>query len=155
LTHSIPSDPRFLSEDEKKDEVATWNSLCQKGRPEGEIGGRGYPDPEMIPWCAKLNAIRGVCTLQSCAGHRSVHDNSIASPGKLWIRLDPVVSALFDTQAFRLSAKVGHIEEVARLYASWGKEIASITFAGNERDSLNDSMRLIVAFFHQLRVKGR
>lgn len=139
---------RYLTEDEKRAEMSEWESLCGARRSDlGDAGGRGFPDPDMIPWCATVNAIPGICTVQSCAGHVSVE--GYLSSARLWLRFNHTMSAAFDAEAFRLS-NAARIEEVSRVYTSWGKEIASITFAGNERDSLNESMALIVAFLQSL-----
>lgn len=138
---------RYLTAEEKRTELATWNALIAGGRftsDERDEGGCGYPDPAMIRWCAHLNDVPGVCTLQSCAGHPG------KGGGHLWVRLSGPMRRAFDRQAFRLAARVDLIECVAIEYKPWGKEIASIAFAGNERDSLNRSMRLIVAFFRSL-----
>lgn len=70
--------------------------------------------------------------------------------GHLWLRLDRAMSTAFDAEAYTLATDE-RIEQVSRVYTSWGKEIASITFAGNERDSLNESMTVIVAFLRSLR----
>ena len=102
----------------------------------------------MVARCAKLNAIPGVCTVQSCAGHGN--PSSVESPGHVWVRLDRAMSAAFDAKALELAAHTKLIERVARIYAPWGQEVASITFAGNERGLLTDSMRLIVTFFRSL-----
>lgn len=150
LAHSMNRASRFLTEDEKRAEIAEWEAACRAWpSASGDVGGRGFPDPDMIPWCRAVNAIPGVCTVQSCAGHES--PGGYYSPAHLWLRLDPAMSAAFNAEALRLSANTARIEQVSRVYTSWGKEIASITFAGNERDSLNESMALIVAFLQSLR----
>jgi hypothetical protein len=142
---------RFLTVEEKQAELAAWDALCRASRADrADEGGRGFPDADMIPWCATLNAIPGVCTVQSCAGHGSVGHPGYVSSAHLWLRLDKTMSAAFDAEAFALAANNG-IESVVRAYTAWGKEIASITFAGNERDSLNDSMAMIAAFLQSLR----
>ncbi len=131
---------RFLTVGEKQKEIAEWEALC-RARPSaiGDVGGRGFPDPDMIPWCAALNAIPGVCTVQSCAGHGT--QASVQDSAHLWLRFDGAMSTAFDAEAYTLAADE-RIEQVSRVYSSCGKEIASITFAGNERDSLNESMTL-------------
>jgi hypothetical protein len=60
------------------------------------------------------------------------------------------MSAAFDTKALELAGHTKLIEQVARIYAPWGQEVASITFAGNERGLLADSMRVVVTFFRSL-----
>jgi hypothetical protein len=60
------------------------------------------------------------------------------------------MSAVFDARALELAGDTKLIEQVVRIYAPWGQEVASITFAGNERGLLADSMRLVVTFFRSL-----
>ena len=95
-------------------------------------------------------ALPGICTVQSCSGHRK---NGSLHSGHLWLRLDDITSRAFDRAAFRLSANP-HIEQVARLYSAWGEEITSITFAGNERNLLTESLQAIVNFFRSLQQKA-
>ncbi len=146
---------RYLTPEEKRLELATWREILATVPKAGERdGGRGLVDADIVPWCDRLNEIPGVCTIQSCAGHGNAVAGHVGSPGVLWLRLSQELSAALDADAFRLSARKPYIEQVSRFYASWGKEIASITFAGNERDSLHRSMRLIVAFFRSLHAKA-
>jgi hypothetical protein len=143
---------RFLTAAEKRQTIAAWlDARAAYPCVEGNLSGRGFPDADMLPWCDQLNAIEGVCTVQSCAGHGSAAAGSIDSAGHVWLLLDAAMSAAFDAGAFRLAADTTHIERVSRLYMPWGKEIASITFAGNERDLLNESMHVILTFFRSLR----
>jgi hypothetical protein len=104
----------------------------------------------MLPWCDRLNAIPGVCTLQSCAGH-AASDGGVIAPGHLWVWLDRETSDAFDANAFHLAVKTRYIERVAKEYTAWKQEVASITFAGNERGLLHYSMSIILAFFESLR----
>ena len=62
---SAPMANRHLSADEKAKILTVWREQQQTG-----AAGHGDPDPDMIPWCEKLNALPGVCTVQSCSGHR-------------------------------------------------------------------------------------
>ena len=137
---------RHLSPDEKAEILSIW---CEEQRVEAT--GPGDPDPDMIPWCEKLNALPGVCTVQSCSGHL---ENGHLRSGHLWLRLDSSMSGAFDDAAFRLAA-APCMEQVARVYTSWGEEITSITFAGNERDLLAKSLHAIVSFFQSLQRKSQ
>lgn len=134
---------RYLTPPEKRRTLVQWRRLH---RTAGK--GPGVPDPDMVEWCAQLNAIPGVCTVQSCAGHG--RPGSVDSSGHVWVRLSAPMSAAFDAHALRLAASTNLIEQVTRIYAPWGQEVASIAFAGNERGLLADSMRLIVSFFRSL-----
>lgn len=111
-------------------------------------GRPGDPDPDIVPWCNRINALQGICTLQSCAGHRD-NGNIVTRPGHLWLWMDRLTSKIFDASAFEL-ARHRNVERVERLYTAWGQEIASITFAGNERDRLAESMQAILVFLHEL-----
>jgi hypothetical protein len=115
--------------------------------PLDDRGGRGFPDTDIVPWCDRLNAMPGVCTLQSCAGHR--RDGYLTS-GHLWLWLAPDVCEAFRRRAFELARLSPPIERVTTRYAAWGQEIACVEFAGNERDRLAESMRVILAFFSDL-----
>ena len=111
-------------------------------------GERGFPDADILPWCDQLNALEGICTLQSCAGHlRS--DGTLVS-GQLWLWLTPDISREFHFRAFELARHSPRIERVRTIYTQWGQEVAAVTFAGNERNLLAESMQLVVAFFSDL-----
>lgn len=143
---------RHLSPARKREALAGWEACKGSGTSlgDGAPGGAGYPDPEMFRWCDRLNAIPGICTLQSCAGHLDAGGRGVTSPGRLWLLLDPEMSAAFDARALDLAADSDHIERVCRIYSSWGEEVTSIEFAGNERGMLEASMRRILAFFEAI-----
>lgn len=132
---------RVLSE--REDNLRRWG---ERGGPEG--GDLGYPDPAVIPICEEINRVPGIVTIQSCAGHRKAHGYLTA--GHLWLRLDRENSGRFDARAFDL-ARHPLIESVKRVYAAWGQEIATIAFAGNERDSLPESSTVLLNFLRALR----
>lgn len=136
---------RYLTPEEKTAILVSWERDRDHHGLE-ERPGRGYPDPDIVEWCDLINALPGVCTVQSCQGHR---EGNYVTPGHLWLRLDEPTTAAFDREAFQL-ARHEAIEQVVRMYAPWGKEIASITFAGNERDSLAPSLRAILRFLHSI-----
>ena len=111
-------------------------------------GGIGLPDPDILPWCAKLNSIDGVCTLQSCAGHSGRY----VQPGHLWLWLSEDLALAFHKSAPQL-AESNLMEAVSTTFTNDGKEIAVITFAGNDRDRLTESMNVILSFFQSLSVE--
>lgn len=137
---------RYLSPTAKRRVLGEWARILATSPPKQNGGSRGHSDPDIIPWCERLNALPGVCTLQSCAGHRR---GRWRDPAHLWIWLDRPMSELFDRQALGL-ARNPLIERVERLYTSWGSEVAAITFAGNDRDLLGESMNVVLAFFESL-----
>ncbi len=140
---------RHLAEVEKLGILELWfqDLTSLPWQEAAAAGGRGQPDTDMASWCFRLNAIPGVCTIQSCAGHRS---GDLFHSGHLWIRLNDLVSQVFDAHALELASNCPPIEQVARLYMSDGQEVAAITFQGNERGSLVVSMGLICSFFEKI-----
>lgn len=135
---------RYLTEAEKARELAAW---CETlGNP---IGGPGSPDTEIIPWCQKINALEGICTVQSCAGHAASERDDYESCGHFWIRLDEDRASLFHRRAFEL-AEHSVIERVSLIYQSWGQEVVEIYFRGRATGQLKDSMGVILAFLGSL-----
>jgi hypothetical protein len=110
--------------------------------PDGDLAGRGWPDPEITPLCDKLNAMPGICTLQSCAGHGG-------NPGGLWIWLDEDTSRKFDQWGHVLANMEG-IEVVSRKYTQWGQEITAIDFDGR----LENACRSVLFFFSALTARS-
>lgn len=152
-TDQQASEARHLRPETKRRTLEEWDlsksgPLPAAGR---GLGGRGYPDPDMICWCDHLNAIPGVCTLQSCAGHGPEDSGGGMKSGHLWLLLDEAMSDAFDTRALDLASETEHIERVSRIYSPWGQEVTSIVFAGNERGLLAESMRIVLDFFRTLR----
>lgn len=140
---------RYLTRDEKVNVLQAWEAMCQTLPEDVPNCGdeRGFPDPPMIDWCAALNALDGVCTVQSCAGHKRP-DGALDS-GHLWLRLDSEMTARFDAKALALANAAG-IERVSRLYTKWGAEITEVVFLGNERRHLERSMQSVLGFFRTL-----
>jgi hypothetical protein len=145
---------RYLTDRAKAEVLAEWERLKANPRPLGAPGGRGLPDPEIIPYVDALNALEGVCTLQSCCGHTDDRSRGVDAPGHLWLWLSEAMSREFDRRAFVLAGKP-YVECVERMYSEWGQEIASITFAGAERDLLPESGQSIIRFFHSLATSCR
>ena len=133
---------RWLSTSEKKKELADWE--CHKAaspRPAGDPGGHGYPDPEMILWCDRLNAIPGICTLQSCSGH-GPDEQGYRSSGHLWLRMSEPLAHTFHRRAFELSEHPA-MERVSLIYQSWGHEVVELVFRGVADGMLDESMSVI------------
>lgn len=147
LFYPMSSD-RYLTVAEKRAVLAEWDALKLECAPEGDTGGKGYVDPDMVYWCDQLNMIPGVAIVQSCAGH--IESGTYRSSGHLWLRLAPDVGIAFDRAAFCLAGRTEYIEEVTRIYSAWGQEIACVRFKGNEHDLLTDSMEVVLAFFRNL-----
>jgi len=102
-------------------------------------------DPEMIPWCARLNAIPGIETRQSCSGHK-VGDVSkceglyrYESNGQLWL----VCDWLDDETAIALS-RIATIDLVRLIFFPDGERVWDLSFAGKNKGLLDKSMSEIV-----------
>ena len=121
-------DPRWLTPASKDRILAQWQSRLAEPRPAGDLSGRGWPDPEIVPLCNGLNRLPGVCTLQSCSGH--------GGPGHLWLWLDHETSGEFDRWGHVLARMAG-IEAVSRKWSSWGQEITAIDFDSRFEDAYN------------------
>ena len=152
--------PRFLTQHHKREILDGWLKCVEdfeRNRPDGELGGRGYPDVEMFDWCKKINAFEDMCTLQSCAGHRRYDDDGTCwqDTGRLWIWLSSRLSGRFHESAPLLALRPG-MESVATRYAGWGQEFAEIQFAGMNlgQSNLDDSMTEILMFLTRLSVPG-
>jgi len=145
---------RYLTAAEKAQELTTWLVACADMPCDVSAWSdeRGFPDPPMIPWCEKINRLEGICTVQSCGGHRRT-DGSIVS-GHLWLRLSREVSERFDQTALGFAAQPG-IEQVSRLYAPWGAEVAAVVFAAGDRTRLNRSMRVVLRYLRGIATSGR
>jgi hypothetical protein len=143
------SQSRHLSPEGKRAELAEFDRYkAEHQAPPDDAGGRGFPDPDILPWCDRLNALPGVCTLQSCAGHE--YSDGSHSSGQLWICLSPAMARGFRERVFDLAQHSPPIERVYTLYAAWGQEIVDVRFAGNECGLLAESMELVVEFFSGL-----
>jgi hypothetical protein len=139
--------PRYLDPVQKGRVIANWRALRAEPRPSGDLGGKGYPDPEMFPWTDRLNDLRWVCTLQSCAGHRAP-DGHIWN-GQLWLWLDEAASRTANARAFGLVAKHPLIEHMRRIYHDSGQEILDLVFMGGS--ALDRSMGEILSWLTSLR----
>ncbi len=136
-----------LTEHEKREELARWCSLrALPYDPEAP----GTPDPAILPLTDRLNALSGLCTVQSCGGHtlreRKAEGRHLV-PGHLWLRLSGVVLNRFQQRVDDL-LRHPEIEEVSiRFGRSEGGPVLEIIFAGRERDRLAASQEIIYEFF--------
>jgi hypothetical protein len=172
---------RYLTPDEKATTLRRWEETKAAfaagkaaGTIRGETAGYGYPDVEMYATCDALNAIEGVCTAQSCSGHRVAYDDhgQVMANGEhvgptlwsgvLWIKLDEAMHARFVDQVWWLAERPG-IERVSLLLGEWcDGDVAEVVFAGlNAGETRDDGLRqleasrsAIVKFFETLRRAG-
>jgi hypothetical protein len=109
----------------------------------------GTPDTEIIGFTDLVNAIPGVCTIQSCAGHLSFEakaEERLVSPAHVWLRVtEPIHKVILETAPDLVSHDL--IEEVNLRFGRCDEgPIVEIIFAGRERGMLDVSAELIVAF---------
>ena len=102
-------------------------------------------DVEMIDWCARLNAIPGVETRQSCSGHR-VGDVGKAeglyayeTNGTLWF----ICSWMTPDVAFAL-ARIPTMDRVELIFFPDGDAVWDLSFAGKNKNCLAISMGAIL-----------
>lgn len=144
---------RWLLDDEKESTLSFWHHTRDVIPETWEVkaqfaaGGYGWPDPAMHPWCDRLNALDGVCTVSSCTGHLIVPEHY--SDGHLWVRLGEKVTPLLDeTIAFLVS--LPSVTTLAKRYfladvrEPW--EWLEIEFPGG-RETLNENLAPIVSYF--------
>lgn len=140
---------RFMTRDGKARELARF---AQE---------RELADAAILPYCDALNALPGVCTLQSCAGHRPGEVSAAAPEGTrdqwsvrsahLWLWLDERTANTFYYSAWWLS-KNTLMESVSVRFQPYGRQIVELYFAGNDRGSgyLDSSMQIILKFFGEI-----
>ena len=124
--------------------LADFMRLRCEGTPEGNQGGRGYPDPDILPLCDWLNTYERVCTLQSCAGH-SPRPGHGASEGVLWVVLpDTAITKLrsLASEFVRLP-----IIQVSVCWSLHEREFVSVGFRGNESGQLGSSLAALKRMF--------
>lgn len=83
-----------------------------------------------------LNALNGMRTLQSCAGHRIARNGALPDiyTGNLWLRLDEYTSCRFYDHGFRWIQSSPLLYRAGILFRDCGREIIDIHFAGLESD---------------------
>jgi hypothetical protein len=102
-------------------------------------------DPEMIPWCAKLNSIPGIETLQSCSGHKTGDRSKCEgiyryeTNGQLWFVCDWITREI----AFDL-AEISTMEQVRMIFFPDGNAVWDLTFQGKNKGVLDESMTSII-----------
>lgn len=138
---------RWLTAEQKEEILQSWEDKKTVAVGASDGYDNGYPDPAIIPLCDQINALDGVCTLQSCAGH--VVEDGLLRSGHLWLWMSRRKSREFDHRAFQLSRRP-LMERIGKIYGKDGREITSLTFAGEERDLLAESGALILRFLRSL-----
>jgi hypothetical protein len=121
---------RFLTPEEKAFEMAEFErykalpGIWRRDHAD-DHGGRGRVDHEVLPLCDALNALDGVCTIQSCCGHvwqvpGEPEGVECVHRGQLWIRLDERMARNFD---FHIGVLLAHdvIWHAQKLYSFQGE----------------------------------
>ena len=146
---------RYLTSMAKEEEMKFLRADQKQSIPDGELGGKGYPDPDIIAFCNWLNTFDGVCTLSSCAGHLP-SDTEGEYSGVLWVWFDKKRTERFRKHVFELPRPP--IEFVRQVYLDGSgqrqgtgnqKEIVEFTFAGNNKGpgALDESLSALQVFF--------
>lgn len=150
---------RFLTEAEKDGEIASFEAykllpgIWRRDHPD-DHGGSGRVDHEVLPLVDALNALEGVCTVQSCCGHRwpvgDEHNSEYVHNGQLWLRLGEDVACAFDTNVGDL-LKHEVIVHVQKLYAYQTMTEPHEVFDVQWKDGcMDEAQGVIVEFFEGL-----
>jgi hypothetical protein len=168
---------RYMTPLGKVQELESW-AKAKADRianpPAGFSGGHGWPDPEVYAHVDRLNKLRQLCTLQSCAGHRCTkelhcescaHDwaqtgfwpgdgGQFAEPvqhvwnGQLWLWPDERMAGYVYHNAVHLASLQG-VEKCGVLWHVEGREIIDLQFRGAGHGELDKSMAAIALFFEE------
>ena len=127
---------------------------------------RAEIDPDILPWCFRLNDLEGVCTFQSCQGHlittpayqaphRKTPDEEFWYQAYLYLWLSGSMMKRFDKAVYVL-VEQRNVSIVRRVYSvKWQQygeaiDLVEIRFHGAERNKLDRSMAAIFDFFKGL-----
>ncbi len=131
--------------------LSEFTELRKQVVPEGCLGGKGFPDPDILPFCDWLNSFDGIYTLQSCAGHRT-SASEVLSQATLWIWMNARLLTLFQLRANQL-AQEPLMERVKVVYTQQG-EFVELIFKGNENELLSESLGILKDFLSCLLEDG-
>lgn len=141
----------------KADELRTWEEV--KAGPRGK-GGQGFPDDRIIPLVDALNALPGVCTLGSCAGHPGERRTDADGVTELWNRYAANLWLWLDWKVYRRFLRTAPdfvqstvIRSVSVLFGRWDRRaIVDIEFAGDDvgEGALEESSELILEYFRSI-----
>ncbi len=146
---------RHLTEGLKAAILKGWEQ--RKVETAGRPWESGFPDPDVFLLCDQINAMPGICTVQSCAGHRKPcpdGESAWASEAHVWVRLDVRIEPAFDYAAFDLAGQP-NIYGVGKRYCPTDGAVATVDFAGldvagtdeHRQAALQDSMERVARFF--------
>ena len=133
---------QYLTAVTKESTLAYWSQQKLKLRPDGDPGGNGWTDPEIVPLVDALNSLPGIVTLQSCAGHAGYR-------GHLWIWCDATMARRLEAQRIGLRGVAASWRE---LNDSERRAVATLSFDGLDvsAEAFSQSASTILNFFRGL-----
>lgn len=147
---------RYLTPSEKAEQIAAWHQQradFENQRPtlNRDPAGLGFPDPEIYNLTDRLNAIEGVCTVQSCSGH-VIGIQDVQWNANLWLRLSEPITEQFLECVSDLTEERPAVERVALVFGPPEGEIVEIVFEGLNvgAEAFAEAGDIIVAFFLRL-----
>lgn len=156
VTDRHPKSP-YLTAIEKEATLAYFAKRRVDLRSPSEPGGDGTQDPEVLPLCDRINALDGLCTVQSCSGHRQRQPggkSAWASEACVWLRVscawhDALLSAGFDLAALRNVYDVAaHFDRVDG--AVWRINFAGLDVEERPTQTVKESVDRLARFFEGL-----
>jgi tRNA(Phe) wybutosine-synthesizing methylase Tyw3 len=124
---------------EKAEVLNAWRGALATWRA-GHLSGAGAPDPDIVEWVEGVNALPGICTLQSCQGHVR---GEVREAGHIWLWLSDPAYRRFESAVYDL-VESDLVEEVRVLYGrEKRKRVVCVVFKGNESDALPQSLDLL------------
>lgn len=137
---------RWLTKDMKDRSLNHWRAAkasYEQAKVDGSLparpGGMGYPDPEIYDLCDRLNALDGICTMQSCAGHlhpdEEPGDGAMWS-GELWIATTRRIQMRVITRIRDLLQHDTYIERARLIFLPDSPDVIDIIFQGMNKGSL-------------------
>lgn len=151
----VVKDTRYLTPEGKVAELEYWRSAQRTSvRPPGDAGGHGFVDPEIVPWCDVLNAIDGVCTLQSCCGHRTPSADGEGDHvwnGQVWLWLsEPLAMAVY--KHIGSLGRSALFDSVALLFGKGQgeREVLDVTFVPKP-GNMDRAMKALADFLRTVR----
>lgn len=147
-----------MTPDAKAVELARWEQVKAE-RPADALDAVGFPDPPIYALCDRMNQMPGLCTLQSCAGHRMPYpanegDGFYYHSAQLWLWPDEWTARRFYLSARQLRQR-RLIENVRLLWVPHehpgdSREIIDVIFPGVWSPDWIEAQGAIVHFFSRL-----
>ncbi len=159
----VLQEQRYLTRAEKIRELKSFEDYkCIPGiwrrDHSDDPGGRGRVDHEVLPLVDDLNTLDGVCTIQSCCGHRWPANDGYGGEhfmrGQLWLRLTERLMGAIDQRVGELLAH-DVIVHVQRLYSFQEQgEPHDVLDVQWHEDRMDEAREVISSFFRSLVLYG-